>query len=129
MTVKFIDVNKKGRLEKLLKKGKFKDRDVIFLFDKIYSFVTRRLKRKIIEEAKKSGAVVSFNPTKDTIKEVDENNFIKSTLNRKIFLDILYPQAIRWDLLKPYVGNGNNLYKIHFLKGLNYEMIELDKNI
>jgi 2-C-methyl-D-erythritol 4-phosphate cytidylyltransferase len=55
---------------------------------------------QLIAETKKHKAALLAQPAKDTIKEIDENSFIKKTLDRKNIFLAQVPQAIEYELAK-----------------------------
>lgn len=114
-------INKDYNLENLLK-YKLKDDDIILIHDGANFIITKELINELIEATEKYGAAVTGLRLKDTIKEVDENNFVIKTLDRKKFWEILYPQVIRYDLFKEM---KIDFYRIDLLKGINIKVIEM----
>jgi 2-C-methyl-D-erythritol 4-phosphate cytidylyltransferase len=55
---------------------------------------------RLIAETKKYKAALLAMPSKDTIKEINENGFIKKTLDRKKIFLAQVPQAIEYELAK-----------------------------
>jgi 2-C-methyl-D-erythritol 4-phosphate cytidylyltransferase len=99
MKIKFFNINKND-LENLAS-CKLKDDDIVLIYDTInYPFITKKMLSELIETAKEYGISVFGIKLRDTIKEVDENNFVIKTLDRRKFWEILYPRAVKYGLLK-----------------------------
>lgn len=56
--------------------------------------------KKVIKEALIHQAAALAMPSKNTIKEIDSNGFVRQTLNRENLRETLTPQVIALDLLK-----------------------------
>lgn len=83
-----------------------KDIDYVLIHDGARPFVTEALIKRILKELKKHPAVICGMRAKDTVKEVDDKNIIKSTLNRKNIFLIQTPQGFKKDLIvKAYRKN------------------------
>ncbi|NQW30606.1 MAG: 2-C-methyl-D-erythritol 4-phosphate cytidylyltransferase [Ignavibacteria bacterium] len=72
---------------------------IVLIHDAVRPFASARLFLQIALEASKSGAAVPALPTTDTIKEVNDANFVVQTLNRSALRHIQTPQGFR---LAPY---------------------------
>lgn len=84
--------------------------DIVLIHDGARPFVSERIVNDVIKCAGVSGAAIAAVKAKDTIKEVDENGFVKKTLDRKKLWQIQTPQGFRRDLiLNAYAKNKNCL--------------------
>lgn len=110
-------------LKKLIEKYKLRKDDIIVVYKGLNSFVTEKLIKETIKEAKKNGVAVAGVRVSDTLKEVDEDIFVKKTLDRKKYWDIRYPRAIKYDLFKKIDGN---IYNTNSLEKLNAKVVEID---
>lgn len=86
--------------------------DIILIHNAANPFVDRTTIKELIEETKIHGAAVAAIKAKDTIKEVDENNFVIKTLDRKKLWQMQTPQAMKFSLAKKAFENAynNNFY-------------------
>ena len=55
--------------------------------------------KKVLAAAKAQGAALSATPSKQTLKLIDENFFVKKTPRRKFLWEAQTPQAFRKDLI------------------------------
>lgn len=112
--------------------------DLVLVHDGVRPFTTGDLIRRTIEAARIHGAAVAAVPVKDTIKMVEENQFIK-TLNRKRLYSVQTPQGFHKDLLirayeeafrKNYYGTDDAVLvekageKVYLVKG-DYNNIKI----
>ncbi len=105
---------KDRNIKTLTEKYNLKKDDIILVHEGFYP-VTKNLIKEIIKNAKYYGASMIGIKAKDTIKEVDDNLFVKKTLDRREFMDILYPRAIKYSLFEKIGGevyNTNSLIKL-----------------
>ena len=63
-------------------------------------FATAQIFERVWKAAKETGAAIAAMPVKDTIKIVDENNFVTRTPNRRVLRAVQTPQIFRLGLLK-----------------------------
>jgi len=85
--------------------------DIILIHNGVNPFVSSSLIDEVIKSAKEHGACVAAVKTKDTIKEVDEDNFIIKTLDRGRLWQMQTPQAAKYKLLvKAFVKAYNDNY-------------------
>ena len=73
--------------------------DWIIVHDGVRPFLTVDLIREGLESARKTGAAVAAVPVKDTIKLVDDNNIVKTTLERQQLWIAQTPQVFRSDII------------------------------
>ncbi len=79
------------------------DTDIVVVHDAVRPFVAARIIEKVIQEAKKSGAAIIGVPLKPTIKEVNSQREVVSTLPREKLWEAQTPQAFKKEiLLKAY---------------------------
>lgn len=74
------------------------DEDIILIHNAANPFVSQETIKKIIEETKKHGAAVAAIKSEDTLKEVDEGNFVVKTFDRKKIWRMQTPQAMKYSL-------------------------------
>ena len=79
--------------------------DWIIVHDGARPFLTIDLLREGIESARKTGAAVAAVPVKDTIKLVDDNNIVKTTLERQQLWIAQTPQVFRSDIITTAYAN------------------------
>lgn len=72
-----------------------KDSDIVVIHDGARALITKEIIENAIEDAKKYGASAVGVPCKDTLKSVDENGFIKATLDRETTYQIQTPQIFK----------------------------------
>jgi 2-C-methyl-D-erythritol 4-phosphate cytidylyltransferase / 2-C-methyl-D-erythritol 2,4-cyclodiphosphate synthase len=88
-----------------------KEDDIILIHNGVNPFVSSSLIDDIIKSAKENGACVAAIKTKDTIKVVDEDNFVIKTLKRERLWQMQTPQAAKYKLLvRAYVKAYNDNY-------------------
>ena len=75
------------------------DTDMVIVHDCARPFVTERMIEDTLAAASEWGASTVAVPVKDTIKEVDDDNFVVNTLDRRFLWSIQTPQAFRYGLL------------------------------
>lgn len=76
------------------------DDDVVLIHDGVRPFVSQGLINSSIENAVEYGACVPVIELVDTLKEVDSENNIKKTLDRKIHKAVQTPQSFKYELIK-----------------------------
>ncbi len=74
--------------------------DYIIIHDAVRPFITKSGILKIYECAKKYGACIPAVPVKDTVKVVDKDSFVSSTLNRDSLWAVQTPQIFKYDIIK-----------------------------
>lgn len=78
--------------------------DIVVIHDGARALITKEIIENAIEDAKKYGASAVGVPCKDTLKSVDENGFIKATLDRDSTYQIQTPQIFkREEILKAHI--------------------------
>ena len=82
----------------LMKLGK--DASVVLVHDGVRPFVTLEMIRTAVDHAKKGICVSVGVPVKDTIKETDDEGFVRRTLERSRLWAIQTPQAFPVKVLK-----------------------------
>ncbi len=79
------------------------DSSLVVIHDGARALITKEIIENAIEDAKKYGASAVGVPCKDTLKSVDENGFIKATLDRESTYQIQTPQIFkREEILKAH---------------------------
>lgn len=76
------------------------DSDIVLIHDAARPFVTQQCINNLIENALQYGASVLLHPSTNTLKEVDDNGFIKKTLDRSNVYETQTPQAFRLAIIK-----------------------------
>ncbi len=77
--------------------------DYVLIHDAVRPNISSNLIHNIINSLSQYDSVIPVVPAKDTIKEVDKDNFIIRTLNREILRQVQTPQAFKYDIiLKAY---------------------------
>jgi 2-C-methyl-D-erythritol 4-phosphate cytidylyltransferase len=82
--------------------------DWIIVHDGARPFLTVDLLRDGLESARETGASVAAVPVKDTIKMVDENRIVKTTLERQQLWIAQTPQVFRSDIITDAYANMND---------------------
>ena len=77
-----------------------KDAAIVLVHDGVRPFVTPEMIREAVDHAKKGECVAVGVPIKDTIKEVNDNGFVRATLERSRLWAIQTPQAFPVKVLK-----------------------------
>lgn len=75
------------------------DCDYILIHDGARPFVTEDIIERTVEGAVNFDAAACGMPSKDTVKIVDKNNFVKMTPERSSVWNIQTPQGFKYDLL------------------------------
>ncbi len=73
--------------------------DIILIHDAVRPLFSVDLCHKVIAETKKYGAVIPAIKPTDTIKIIDENDFVSKTIDRSILRTIQTPQGFKKDIL------------------------------
>jgi 2-C-methyl-D-erythritol 4-phosphate cytidylyltransferase len=81
------------------------DADIILIHDGVRPIVPNDLISNCILDAKEFGGATLGVRVKDTIKTVDKDNFITSTLNRDELIAIQTPQCFKADIIKKAYEN------------------------
>lgn len=76
------------------------DTDLILIHDGARPFVTHQLIERTIAEAKEIGAAIVGVPPVDTIKSINDEQWVGETLDRDKLVMIQTPQVFRYTLLK-----------------------------
>jgi 2-C-methyl-D-erythritol 4-phosphate cytidylyltransferase len=74
--------------------------DWVIIHDGARPLVTAALITAGLEAAQESGASIAAVPVTDTIKLVDDNGYVKETLQRSRLWSIQTPQVFRFDIIK-----------------------------
>ncbi len=72
---------------------------LVVVHDGARPFLSQEVLEKVIDAGEKEGAAVAAVPVKDTIKEVDPNNMVQKTLERKYLWAVQTPQVFKKDIL------------------------------
>lgn len=76
------------------------DCGIVVIHDAVRPFVTGELISRVVGEARATGAAVAGVKTKDTVKEVGENDIVGRTVPREKLWLVQTPQAFQYELLK-----------------------------
>jgi 2-C-methyl-D-erythritol 4-phosphate cytidylyltransferase/2-C-methyl-D-erythritol 2,4-cyclodiphosphate synthase len=74
--------------------------DLVVIHDAVRPFVTETLIKQVVDSAKTTSAAIAGVKTKDTIKEVKEDNIVGATVPRQNLWLTQTPQAFDFELLK-----------------------------
>ncbi len=81
----------------------FKNAEIVLVHDAVRPFASVELLKNVIAAAREFGAVVPAMSLKETIKEIDENNLVVKTHERKFLKSVQTPQGFTKEiLLKSY---------------------------
>jgi 2-C-methyl-D-erythritol 4-phosphate cytidylyltransferase len=75
------------------------DTDIVIVHDGVRPFVNANMIGRSIEVAEKYGAAIVAIPVSDTIKQVDETNFVTRTVDRNGLWRVQTPQAFQYQVL------------------------------
>jgi 2-C-methyl-D-erythritol 4-phosphate cytidylyltransferase len=75
--------------------GELKDDAIILIHDAVRPLCTQDLVTRIVQATATHGAAIPALPVTDTIKEVDEQNFVIKTLPRKRLQSVQTPQGFK----------------------------------
>lgn len=73
--------------------------EIVLVHDAVRPLFSVNLCQRVIEETKKYGAVIPALTPTDTIKVIDDNDFVDKTLDRKMLRSIQTPQGFKKDIL------------------------------
>ncbi len=80
-----------------------KNSDIVVIHDGARALVLPRLIEDVIKDAKNFGAATLGVPSKDTLKVIDDDGFIKETLDREKVYNIQTPQVFKTaDIIKAH---------------------------
>ena len=82
---------------------------IIAIHDAARCFVSDEIINETIKEAKKCGAAAPGVLCKDTLKLIDENGFIESTVERARTYQIQTPQTFKADIIRSAHQNGKGI--------------------
>jgi 2-C-methyl-D-erythritol 4-phosphate cytidylyltransferase/2-C-methyl-D-erythritol 2,4-cyclodiphosphate synthase len=74
--------------------------DLVVIHDAVRPFVSEELIKQVVDSAKTTGAAIAGVKTKDTIKEVKEDNMVGATVPRQNLWLTQTPQAFDFELLR-----------------------------
>jgi len=74
--------------------------DIVLVHDAVRPFASRKMVEEVILEASMGTGAVPGVPVKDTIKEIDDNSIVLSTLQRNRLIAVQTPQAFPFLMLK-----------------------------
>lgn len=98
----------------------------VIIHDGARPLLSQNLLNKVIDNLKKYDAITTGVPVKDTIKTVDNNEFIKNTLKRNRLRAIQTPQAFAYDLIceahESYNGNLNATDDASLVEALGHKV-------
>lgn len=75
-----------------------RDSEYVLIHDGARPFITEEILKRTMDVLLEHGSAVVGMPVKDTIKIVDENNFVKDTPNRKSVWLVQTPQCFRTEI-------------------------------
>jgi 2-C-methyl-D-erythritol 4-phosphate cytidylyltransferase len=75
------------------------DTDIVIVHDGVRPFVSSAMIGRSIEAAENFGAAIVAIPVSDTIKQVDEKNFVTRTVDRNGLWRVQTPQAFQYQVL------------------------------
>ena len=85
--------------------------DVVLVHDGARPLVSCQVITAVVEEARKSGAAIAAVPAKDTIKIVDQDDFVEETPDRQSLWTVQTPQGFKKDIIvKAYQQAANDEY-------------------
>ncbi len=90
-------------LDEILAKG---EKHFLLFHNGANPFVTEKEIEQSVQMAKKYGTCVVAHPTKDTVKEVDAEDRVVKTLERKKLWNMQTPQTIKFELAKKAFGQA-----------------------
>jgi len=94
---------------RLLKNAK--EDDIVIIHNGVNPFISDSLIEEVIKDAKEHGACSAAFKARDTIKEVDDDNFVLKTLDRSRLWQMQTPQAAKYRLLvRAFVKAYNDGY-------------------
>lgn len=73
--------------------------DIVLIHDAVRPFASPLLVQEIIEATKIYGAAIPGLTPKETIKHIDENNFIRETISRHSLVSVQTPQGFRKEII------------------------------
>ncbi len=76
-----------------------RETQIVVVHDGVRPFIETRMLQETVTTAQEYGAAVTAIPLSDTLKLVDGNGFVQTTVNRKGLWRIQTPQAFRYSLL------------------------------
>ncbi len=88
----------KMRAESVMNGVKIAKEDFVMVHDAARPFVTKKLVKALMEQAKTADSVIPAIPVKPTIKEV-ENGYVKRTIPRETLVSVQTPQIFKKDKL------------------------------
>lgn len=86
--------------------------DIVLIHDAVRPFLTQRLISEVIKGAVSFKSAVAALPVKDTLKEVDEEGWVKRTVPRDNLWDVQTPQAFEPQIIRRAYEEAlkNNFY-------------------
>lgn len=75
------------------------DTEIVLVHDGVRPFVTPEIIQRSIEAARQFGAAITAIPVNDTIKQVDDEDFVTRTVDRNGLWRVQTPQAFQYDIL------------------------------
>ncbi len=73
--------------------------DLVLVHDGVRPFIRQNVVERVIHRAQEVGAAVVAVPVHDTVKRIDEKNFIQESVERKGLWQIQTPQIFQYDWL------------------------------
>lgn len=113
--------------------------DIVLIHDGVRPFVEKELIENLLTAAEQFGAATAAVPVKDTIKIVDEDDFVVNTPSRKSLWATQTPQVFRYEIIREAHQKAKDIglpatddavlverlgYKVKIVRG-NYQNIKI----
>ena len=82
--------------------------EIVLVHDGVRPFVSHRMIRESVDEAREYGAAITAIPLHDTIKRVDASCLVSQTVNREELWRVQTPQVFRYELLQEAFKKANS---------------------
>jgi 2-C-methyl-D-erythritol 4-phosphate cytidylyltransferase len=82
--------------------------EIVLVHDGVRPFVSHRMIRESVDEAREYGAAITAIPLHDTIKRVDASGLVSQTVNREELWRVQTPQVFRYELLQEAFKKANS---------------------
>jgi 2-C-methyl-D-erythritol 4-phosphate cytidylyltransferase len=82
--------------------------EIVLVHDGVRPFLSHRMIRESVDEAREYGAAITAIPVHDTIKRVDVSGLVSQTVNREGLWRVQTPQVFRYELLQEAFKKANS---------------------
>ena len=82
--------------------------EIVLVHDGVRPFLSHRMIRESVDEAREYGAAITAIPLHDTIKRVDASGLVSQTVNREELWRVQTPQVFRYELLQEAFKKANS---------------------